>query len=104
LYSSTVLSTAEQAYFKRLCKVFIGLFRSDPSLKRVLSVKMHLLEVHAAQQLTHFGGSLATFLEEGIERDHHVFNQLNARYCNVTNTEKRFELIMQSIGERTSPR
>ena len=97
MYSSTRLSTAQCANFDLLAQYLVGLFRSDPRLKR------SMLESHLPSQLVQFGGCVSQFLEEDIERERRICGMLDSQYNLITGWVPREKAIMASLQRAELP-
>jgi len=103
MYSSTKLTEAEVANFKKLAEYFIDLFRTDPWLKRSITPKMHIMETHAPDQLARLGRCLSQFMEEHIEREHRICKTLDLQYNLMTNWGQREKAMMDRLARSALP-
>lgn len=103
MYSSTVLTVQEKSQFRRSAQFLGQFFRHDEYLGGgCVPVKMHILESHAPDLMEEYG-CLAQFLEEGIEREHHDYNVLNAQYNRITNWIAKEKTIVTRQAQKNTP-
>jgi hypothetical protein len=101
MYQPGQLSPEERSNF-RVAAIFFGeLCRKEDGLKCSVTVKGHLVECHAPDQMDEYG-NLSQFLEETIEKMHKDNNDLNRRFAREPDWEKRRKSILLSIQRSES--
>jgi hypothetical protein len=88
LYQSGNPTPQEIASFQKAASYLGSLYRGEQDLHLPVSIKLHLLESHASEQMLRFG-TLRRFVEEPIEREHHLRKDLERRFGNITDFEGR---------------